>query len=252
MHRPIRLLVVLGTVLSLALGTAGCFNPFNPLVSEQRAVSTPAPSPNSPTNAILLFSWCWAHRDPSLYSEIFTKDYRFIFAANDSAGNVYRDTPWLRDDEISMATHMFTGGLDIPPASNITITVDNPLVAKADPRPGLNDVQHRSIRTTVNLQITFEVNGVSNVNSIVGSALFYLVRGDTPGIIPTELADKGFKPDSTRWWIDRWEDETAGASGSPAFVQRASGTATRRPAALPATVLPPGPVSFGQLKAAYQ
>jgi hypothetical protein len=254
MEHPRRLVVILVAAI-LTLGAAGCFNPFNPLVSDQRAVSIPAPSPNSPANAIKLFSWCWSNRDPSLYAEIFTKDYRFIFAAEDSAGNAYRDTPWLRDDEISMATHMFSGGLDIPPASSITILLSDPLVVGVDPRKDPKDLLaarlYRSIRTNVNLSITFETNGVSNVNSIVGKALFYLVRGDAPDIIPEELALKGFKSDSTRWWIERWEDETAGSAASPSFVLPAGGTAARRPALPAGPVLQPGRVTFGQAKVSY-
>ena len=249
MSRPHRRLAILAAALALlALGAAGCFNPFNPLVSVQRAASTPAPAPSSPTNVIKLFAWCWANRDPSLYTEIFTDDYRFLFAPNDSAGNPYRDSPWIREAELSSAAHMFSGGLDLPPASDISITIDKLLVAQLDPRPGKDPKWHRSVRTSVNLQITFESSGTTNVNSVVGYALFYVVRGDS-AVIPPELTAQGFKPDSTRWWIERWEDETAGAGGTPASAGRATGPAALRPALPSSFTLPPGYVSFGQLKA---
>ena len=32
--------------------------------------------------------------------------------------------------------------------------------------------------------------------------------------IPAELQARGFKPDSLRWWIDRWEDETLASEGA--------------------------------------
>ena len=38
--------------------------------------------------------------------------------------------------------------------------------------------------------------------------------------IPAELVSRGFKPDSLRWWIDRWEDETIGSGGMPAAAAR--------------------------------
>ena len=41
---------------------------------------------------------------------------------------------------------------------------------------------------------------------IIGNARFFVVRGDS-ALIPQEL---GFKPDSNRWYIDQWRDETLG------------------------------------------
>jgi hypothetical protein len=240
-------LALLALALGLAVVAGGCFNPFDPLVSTQRAVSIPAPEPNSPTNVIKLFAWCWLNRDPSLYSEIFTDDYRFQFAPNDSAGNPYRDSPWIREYELSSAQHMFSGGTDRPPASDIKITISGLLVAQPDPRPGKDPKWHRAVRTPVDLKITFDQNGTPEVNSVTGYALFFVVRGDS-AIIPPELIAKGFGPDPTRWWIERWEDETAGATGSPAAA-RPAGAAALRPARPSSFYLPPGPVTFGQLKA---
>ena len=248
MHRIRRLIVPAALALAAALGAAGCFNPFNPLVSAQRVASAPAPAPNSPANVVKLFAWCWLNRDPSLYAEIFTDDYRFIFAPNDSAGNPYRDSPWIREYELSSAQHMFVGGADKPPASEIQITIDNLLVALSDPRPGKNPTYHRSIRTHVLLNITVDQNGAPDVSTVQGYALFYLVRGDS-AVIPSELRAQGFRSDSTRWWIERWEDETAGAN-APQGSLRPALPFLRRPAP-PTPSLPIGPVTFGQVKRAY-
>jgi hypothetical protein len=242
MRTASRLAVLLA--FAIALAASGCFNPFSPRVSTQRSVSAPAPEPSSPTNVIKLFAWCWANRDPSLYREIFTDDYRFIFAPNDSAGTPYSGSPWIREYEMSMATHMFQGGLDVPPASAITIDVDNPLIALPDPRPGKTLRWHRSVRTYVSLKITVDNNGTPDVSSVTGHALFYVVRGDS-AVIPAEL---GFKPDSTRWWIERWEDETA--STSPNFVLPARDPLLKRGAS-PFSSLPPGPVTMGQVKTTW-
>ena len=150
--------------------------------------------------------------------------------------------------ELTTATHMFTGGLDKPPASNITIQIDNPLVAQPDPRPGKDPVWHRSVRTSVSLKITVENNGSPDISSVTGYALFYVVRGDS-AVIPPEMVAQGFKPDSTRWWIERWEDETAGASGGPASVRPVGGGIAGRHAVPHSFTLPPGPVTFGEVKA---
>jgi hypothetical protein len=240
-------IALLALTLGLGMFGAGCFNPFDPLVSSQRAASIPAPAPNSPANVVKLFAWCWLNRDPSLYSEIFTDDYRFQFAPNDSAGNPYRDSPWIREYELSSALHMFSGGTDRPPASDIKITISELLVVNPDPRPGKLAKWHRSVRTPVDLKITFDQNGSPEVNSVAGYALFFVVRGDS-AVIPPELVAQGFGPDSTRWWIERWEDETAGATGSPAIAHPVGPgrLRTARPASF---YLPPGRVSFGQIKA---
>ncbi len=234
MRRPLAALAL----LALAGLAAGCFNPFDPLVSTQRAVSSPAPPPSSPTGAVQLFVWCWQHRDPNRYAEIFTDDYRFIFSPTDSAGNGFRDRPWLREDELLSAQHLFVGGADQPPASDIQITTDR-MQAEPDPRPGHQNRWHWTITTYVNLKVTVTgPDGTPSVTPVQGNALFYLVRGDS-AVIPPELVTRGFRPDSSRWWIDRWEDQTVGTSPASA----------RRPGATPARVLMP--ISWGQLKALY-
>ena len=218
----------------LAAAIAGCFNPFDPRISVERVVSSPAPTPSSPAAAVKLFAWCWKNRDPARYTEVFTDDYRFIFGSGDSAGNPYRDRPWVREDEMNMALHMFTGGADVPPASDVFISIDPVLNAVVDPRPGHSFKCHRTITTTVDLKVTVtDASGTPSVTPIGGRALFYLVRGDS-ALIPSELIAKGFKPDSTRWWIERWEDQTVGANGAaarpaggPGALRAAAGAAAR-------------------------
>jgi hypothetical protein len=74
---------------------------------------------------------------------------------------------------------------------------------------------HKNIRTQVVLNIQ---TGDGNAFDISGAANFYMVRGDS-ALIPEELRLRGFGPDSTRWYIRRWDDETA--QGEPgAFAAR--------------------------------
>ena len=63
---------------------------------------------------------------------------------------------------------------------------------------------HKSIHASVTLTIT----DPNKVTLVSGFATFYLTRGDVAAI-PDELKDRGFGPDSTRWYIERWEDDTA-------------------------------------------
>lgn len=210
----------------------GCFNPFDPLVSTARVASTPAPVPNTERNVIRLFEWCWKYRGIKEYEEIFTDDYRFQFALGDSAGNAYRDAPYTREDELRSATGLFVGTADRSPASDIQLDLDKSLTALPDDRPGKNNKWHRSIRTKVNLKVTIDRGSGPEVNEVNGYAKFYVVRGDS-AVIPPELAARGFLPDSNRWWIERWEDETLPAGGT-ALAPEGPGTASARRVASPA------------------
>jgi hypothetical protein len=230
-----RRLALLSAVLVIAFGLAGCFNPFMPKVLNER-VTTTAPSPTTPAEAIRLFAWCWVNRGVEEYKELFTDDYVFQSASLDSAGNGGRDIITRRQEEIETAENIFIGSAERPPASKITLNFDRNLVPFPDTRPGKNSTWHKTIRTSVDLKV--EV-GDGSVLEVTGYALFYLTRGDSAAI-PAELKARGFKPDSLRWWIDRWEDETLASEG--AAVRPA------RPGANRAFVIP---MTMQQLKARW-
>lgn len=203
MRRSARGLAAVGLLVTLA----GCFNPFRPDILNQRVTST-APTPNSPQNAVKLFEWCWVNRGVDEYRELFTDDYVFISAGTDSAGNPSREIQARRDDEVQTAENMFIGSADKAPAEQITLLFDQSLVPFPDSRPGKNAKWHKQIRTSVNLKVRIDSG---NTVEVTGNALFFLTRGDSAAI-PKELINRGFKPDSLRWWIDRWEDETLAGS----------------------------------------
>jgi hypothetical protein len=195
------LLPVLGLTLS------GCFDPFAPRVGG-RGISVPAPTPNSPTGLLRLFEWAYNNRDYSQYRTVFTDDYRFAFAAQDTAGNRYRDQPYTRADELASAQKLFDA------ATNISLQLDKNFAIFNDPRPGKYDpLRRKNIRTQVLLNITTIDGGQTNVQ---GKANFFLVRGDSAAI----PADLGFRPDSNRWYIERWEDETFATSLQSAALSR--------------------------------
>ncbi len=209
-----RILLLVSAILA-SLGVAGCFNPFSPVIKSER-VTTVAPSPTTPQNAVKLFEWCWVNRGVEEYKELFTEDYVFLSAGLDSAGNPSREIQARRDDEVRIAENMFIGSAERPPASRITLNFDRNFIPFPDPRDGYVDSLFKSIRTSVDLKVQIDEGTAFEVT---GYALFYLVRGDTAAI-PAELKARGFKKDKNRWWISRWEDETIASEGMIANVTR--------------------------------
>jgi hypothetical protein len=208
MRRPTTVLLF---ALALAFAGWGC--------SKKTAIVAPvavdpAPAPSSPVGVVRLLEWCWMHRDFEKYTEIFTDDFRFVFAPGDSAGNAYRAAPFTREDELHCATGLFVGSPGHPAASDITLDLDRTLITLPDDRPGKNEKWHKSIRTHVDLKVTIDNGSGLSVNEVHGYAQFYLVRGDSAAI-PADLVARGFTPDSTRWWFERWEDQTLPAGSSP-------------------------------------
>ena len=166
----------------------------------------PPPVAQAPVGAMHLLEWSWDNRVDVKLPGLYTADYRFVFALSDSAGNPYRDTPWTREDELIASRNCFGT------TRGITLTLDAAPVVLDDDRPGKDPRWHKTIRTLASLQadtntpVKFEISGY---------AKFYFVRGDS-AVIPAELVAQGYLPDSTIWWIDRWEDETLPVAPSSA------------------------------------
>jgi hypothetical protein len=204
----------------------GCFNPFAPLIAPERGFVAPPPVPSSATGVLRLFEWCYNNRAAAEYRELFTDDYRFFFNPRDSAGADYRAQPWTREDELISTTQLFQGGSAEAPASSITLHLDRNFVVVPDGRYPWDALGrwHKIINTQVLLNIrTTDGNAID----ISGSAIFYFVRGDS-ALIPRELRDRGFGPDSTRWYISRWDDETVQDVGGLALEAEGAGTRSVR------------------------
>jgi len=205
MRRALHHRRAVAAVAVLALAACGCFNPFDPLRAG-RGLSSAPPVPSSASGILRLLEWCYLNRAASEYRELFTDDYRFLFSALDSTGAAYRDNPWTREDELISTTNLFQGGdASQPAASNIQLILDKNFRITNDPNFPNSGKWYKSIRSTVTLIITTTDGAQTNVN---GNARFFLVRGDS-ALIPEELRLRGFGPDSLRWYIRRWEDETA-------------------------------------------
>jgi hypothetical protein len=184
---------------ALVLASCGKAKPSAPLLT-----LADGPRATSPEAAVSLVPWCWEHRDLGRYAGVLADDFRFVGAAGDSAGGPPPVSPWVREDELLSADHIFQGGPGHPRADAIEVSFSSPLVAQPDPRPGKSPRWHRVVRTTADAAITLNSGGVPNVIRVHGYAAFYVVRGDSARIPPGSSA----RPDSTTWWIERWEDET--------------------------------------------
>ena len=252
--RPLAALLV----LALAFGLAGCYNPFSPRIAPVLGNSKPAPVPTNAPNLLRLFEWCYNNQAIDEYREIFTDDYRFNFSPTDSSGAEWRGTPWTREDELISATQLFVGGSATePPASSIRLSLDKNFFIFPDPNYTAWDLTgrwHKNIRTTVTLVISTEGGSSTEIQ---GHGNFYMIRGDS-AVIPEELRLRGFGPDSNRWYIRRWDDETAQEGGlaqavSEARARQLAADRSTVPAVAPrADATPSYGLSWGAIKAYYR
>lgn len=190
-----------------------------------------APRADSPSNAIRLFEWGWEHRDLGAFRDVLAGDFLFVFTLGDSAGYPVRHAPFGREQMLLCLTHLFVGGGSAPPATSIALTLDPTLRALPDSRVGKNGKWHKEIVTSVDLTIKLED---LTEYRVTGYARFFVVRGDS-AVIPGDLVAE---PDSTRWYIDQWNDETLGG-------------AARTLQALPVAPLPTGNATWGEILALY-
>ena len=211
------------SLLAAALLSSGCFNPFSPRIGTGVGRSKPPPVPSSAPGVLRLFEWCYNQKAAVEYRELFTDDFEFVFSPVDSAGAPYRGVKFRREDELISTTQLFLGGsADQPPASNIQLTLDKNFFVLRDQDFLETDPLgrwHKTIHTQVLLNITTSDGSLIEVS---GAAKFYMVRGDF-ALIPAELKDRGFGPDSNRWYIRRYDDETVPDVGGGALSPAAPG-----------------------------
>jgi PKD repeat protein len=189
-------LIVLRGQAALRCTMVGILLAAAPVIA--RAQSTVPPSPSSPGQAVALLKWCWEHRDPDRYRELFTADFRFVTTSDP-------DSVWTRDQEVSAAAALFGSGVPRQAGADlITLELLGDPVPGSAYLPGRPYPWHQQLLVPdVRLRV-YRQDGSILTGS--GRTFFYLVRGDFADI-PQEMRDRGFVPDSTRWYIDRWEDE---------------------------------------------
>jgi len=217
------------------LALASCHEP----TSTRAPASPSAPEPRSPNGVVDLLRWSWENRDLTHYREVFTSDFQFGFAAIDTMG--VQPAPTLtRDDMLISAQHLFAGGGAEPPAQSISMTFNGTLSPDPDLRPGRPSHWHQQIQVS---SLTLEIVTTTASGWYVSEGeQFNMVRGDSAAI-PQDLLDRGIRPDSTRWFISRWEDQTN-------VVVPLGGT--HGAMAAPAATLPTRPMTIGRLLLLYR
>lgn len=221
-HRTIR--IACAVLLPLLL--AGCFNPFRPRVLPGGGIPEPRPALFGAEGTMKGFVYAWNHRDYDFYTQLFAKDFLFVFALGDSAGQLYQGAVFDRTEELHIAKNAFIGGGPEPPATNINLQLDQSLnFHPAKPEIDPEGRFYQYVLTNVNLHIT-----VNEPYDVYGQGRFFLVRADADSgsHVPDDLSGHdAIQRDSTRWLIYRWEDET---SQSPQLaLRRAPGSLAMRP-----------------------
>ena len=171
-----------------------------------------SPAASSAAGAVRRFEWCWQNRDAYRYSGLLADDFVLVPAVGDSSANA-PPHPWDRAAEMATIQHMFVGDHDHAAAAKIELAFDKTLIELEEPIAAWQNRWHRFVRTTVDLRVTVESpDGTTALQQITGFAAFHLVRGDSAQVPPAQYA-LGVRPDSTRWWIERCEDETLVSGG---------------------------------------
>ena len=184
--RAARHVVLLGIALALAT--------VLPAGAVFAAIDDP-PAPDGPGGVVNLLKWCWNHRDAQRYRDLFTADYEFVPSAP--------DLPWGRDAELNAVTALFGPGTGTQ-AGATSIVLD----FLGNPQPGTCHFPDRAFPLHQQLMalVTMHINrSDGSALDVGGVTLLYLVRGDVAAI-PAEMQARGIGPDSTRWYVERWDD----------------------------------------------
>lgn len=222
----------LGALVLLLAALPGCGSRVIDL--RDPADPDPVPAPSSPTAAVLRLQWAWNRRDPEPLRDLIASDYRYFGSPPDSGSGF----EIFRRSELAFATNLFvTGTANLPPATAVTFLLASPITEAPSPIPGQDPRWHREIASGLHVGVRVPAGDYR----VIGKARFGLVRGDSARI-PQELLDRGFVPDSTRWWIERWaEEESVPPPGSRAAAEPAAAGRAQ----------PSEPFSLSTLKAIY-
>jgi len=195
-----RLALVL--VVAAGLGASCATRTVAPPASET------APSANSPANALRRFEWAMNHKDADMIRGLLADHLVLVSAGLDSAGNPsrgpYHDRTWLCTALAAL----------VDTAASVRLLLDQDLFTVPDSRPGHDPKWHQQVRSALDLT----VDGPAGRFEVTGNLLLFVTRGDSAEI-PLDQLERGARPDSTRWWLDRFEDETLGAMALPAATE---------------------------------
>lgn len=173
-------LLIFIAVALLALSLSGCgARATKPRAEDIDTWSSP-PSPRAALDSLVSM---WNRRDDRRYADLFTGDYRFVWAP-DSTNPGFQ---FGRIEELASTSAIFEATSTVLAAR----MGDWPEVA--DPRPGQDPTTHRAIGGALDLTIRID-EGTFRIHSQVK---FYFLRGDSAS---------GATSGASRWYIDRWEE----------------------------------------------
>jgi len=191
--------------LVLAFALVGCGTIDEPAIHAKAPGTSNLVVPDSPQATLGALTQAMNDRDALHYGQLFTADYAFQFAISDSAGNPFRNRALTREQEVASAIHLLvTGTASLPPATRVVLTFDRNFLPEPDSRPGKVFPWHEEVK----MNFVLSIDTGDAAYRLTGAERFFFVRGDSAQI-PPDLALQGFRPDASRWWIERWEDESA-------------------------------------------
>ena len=212
---------------------AGCSSGGLPLILKPRAPALPVAS--TPAGAVAVFVRAYDTHDLSAYRTLFTTDFAFAFSPSDVAGGPYEQSGWSRSDELlSAANLLLNGNTTLAPAQRIDLAPQSSLIAIPDDRPGKDSPQH--VKMTVYVRLVADLG--AGIWDVSDNETFYFVRGDAASVPPGIIS---MPADSTRWYIERWEEGSGGLAA----------TTLRRGVQAPAQTMPGERHTWGGLKAMY-
>ena len=199
--------IAAAAMLAALAGCAGkVADPNSAAIAANGSIAQPPPPflvPDSPHALVDAFVQAMNRRDVTHYRQLFTEDFEFVFVGDEPAGNPFPGRQLTRALELESAEHLFVDGTaDLAPAGQVTLTVDPLFFVEPDSRPGKTFPWHQQVRKN----FTLRVDAGDWDFYTTGWFRFFIVRGDSAAI-PPELASRGFAPDTSRWWIERWEDD---------------------------------------------
>lgn len=204
MRHPYRVAFTLWLLFALTACASRVVRPpedGTPEVIEWRA-------PATPVALIDTLEAAWRSMQIETYTQLFDSAYVFRRAPNDTG-------PWRqihREPELMAADAIFNGAPGRPRATAIELERVADLAEGPDPRPGKNSRWHRLVTASYDLTVQ-SPERILHASSVVS---FFVVRGDSARI-PFDLEELGVRPDSTRWYVERW-DEIGPAFRTPPTV----------------------------------
>jgi len=202
--RLTNLLVVLP--LLILAGCGGGDKSTKPVVPPSDGLPDGTPQADSPAHLMQRLEATWESEVEAQYELLLTNDFRYTFsaAADPELANLYPN--WGRTDEVTAITHLFTGfvntsGTPISAASLIDMTLNGVQQGTDLDHADSTAYYQRIIVTSLDAVIEVPVAGSDPIFYHISSRHeYFLVRGDA-AVLPS-----GTSPDSTRWYLRRWDD----------------------------------------------